>query len=136
MSTTTRTRTGIIGATAVALILVGGVVAAGPASAKGPGQVLRVGNCTGSTDWKLKAKPRNGVLEVEFEVDSNRNGQVWAYTLRHDGRLTASGRRVTVAPSGSFSVNRRMVDAAGVHRITGTAKNLRTGEVCRAAIAI
>ena len=82
----------------------------------------------------FKAKARDGGLEVEFEVDSNRNGRTWSYTLRHDGRLVATGRRVTQAPSGSFSVTRRMVDAPGTHRITATAKNLRTGEVCRAAM--
>jgi hypothetical protein len=134
MSTSTRTR--ILGATAAALVLVGGVAVTGPASAKASGVVAKSGDCSGLTNWKLKAKPRNGVLEVEFEVDSNRNGQVWAYTLRHDGRLTATGRRTTVAPSGSFTVSRRMIDAAGAHRITATAKNVRTGEICRAAIVI
>ena len=132
---TTRRSTRALGIATAAVMLAGaGVVIAAPAEAKGGGAKIVTGNCSGATDWKLKAKARDGGLEVEFEVDSNRNGRTWSYTLRHDGRLVATGRRVTQAPSGSFSVTRRMVDAPGTHRITATAKNLRTGEVCRAAM--
>ena len=37
--------------------------------------VIKRGNCSGATDWKLKAKPDDGRLEVEGEVDSNKRGQ-------------------------------------------------------------
>jgi hypothetical protein len=120
-------------ATAVA-VAVGGVVLAAPAQAKGSRATIVRGDCSGATNWKLKAKPDDGRMEVELEVDSNRTGQRWTYTIRHDGVVTASGRRTTTAPSGSFSVERRIVDAPGAHRITATAKNLRTGEICRAAL--
>ncbi|MEP6665329.1 MAG: hypothetical protein ABJA81_02675 [Nocardioidaceae bacterium] len=32
--------------------------------------VVRRGSCSGSTDWKLKASPDNGRIEVEGEGDS------------------------------------------------------------------
>ena len=121
--------------TAAALTAALVAVPALPAVAK-DGDVIRRGNCSGSTDWKLKAKPDDGRLEVEWEVDSNRVGQTWTWTIRHDGVLKASGTRTTLAPSGSFSVERRIADAAGVHRITGYAKNAATGEICRGSLWI
>ena len=63
--TTTHLRRTI--ATAV-LVLAGTlpVVAAGPATAQGGGDdVVRRGSCSGSADWKIKAKPDDGRIEVE-----------------------------------------------------------------------
>lgn len=106
------------------------------ASSKNKARTVKRGVCTVATDWKLKAKPRDGRLEVEFEVDSNFSGQQWTYKLRHDGTLEASGTRTTRAPSGSFSVDRRLPNAPGVHRISATAKHAGTGEICRASLKI
>jgi hypothetical protein len=129
-----------IGSAALAALMIGTVTATVPAvvaSAKdGDGRIIRTGDCSARTDWKLKAKPDDGRIEVEWEVDQNRNRQVWTWTIRHDGRTVASGRRTTRAPSGSFSVERRIVDAAGKHRVSATARNVRTGEVCRASVRI
>jgi hypothetical protein len=134
MTTTRRLRT--LAATTAALFVAGTALAAVPAEAKGNGAVTKSGHCTSRSVYKLKAKPSNGRLETEFEVDSNRNGQVWTYTLRDNGVLVSSGRRTTVAPSGSFSVRRIHANRVGVDRIVAVAKNVRTGEVCRASIAI
>ena len=97
------------------------------ASTKNRARKVKRGNCTAATDWKLKAKPRDGRIEVEFEVDSNRAGQRWTYTLRHDRTVKASGTRTTKAPSGSFSVERRLTNAPGVHTIRAKARNTTTG---------
>jgi len=131
MNTTTRT----FGALAASAVLVGGVLMSGPAEAKGAG-VSAAGHCTGHTVSKLKAKHSNGAIEVEWEVDSNRNGQRWSFRIRQDNVLKASGVRRTLAPSGSFDVHKRIADAPGVHRITAVATNLRTGAVCRAVVSI
>lgn len=154
MTTTTMTR---IGATTAALALLCGAAVAGPASAKNgaddpagisddsasravsskdQARKVKRGNCSAATDWKLKAKPRDGRIEVEFEVDSNVVGQRWTYQIRHDGTVKASGARRTTAPSGSFSVERRLPDAPGVHTISATARNPRTGETCKASLKI
>lgn len=100
------------------------------------GRVRRTvrGNCTASSDWKLKGKSRDGRIEVEFEVDSNRTGQRWTYTIRNQGDVVASGRRVTRGTSGSFSVERKVADRAGLTAISATARNAATGETCRAAL--
>jgi len=106
------------------------------ASSKNRARKVTRGGCTAATDWKLKAKPRDGRMEVEFEVDSNRSGQRWTYTLRHDGTAKASGARTTLAPSGSFSVERRLPNAPGVHTISAQATNASTGETCRASLRV
>jgi hypothetical protein len=125
-------RLGIAGATAA--MLVGGI-AAGPAAAK-DGDVIRRGNCTGATDWKLKAKPDDGRLEVEFEVDSNRNGQTWAVQITDNGVEVFSGNRTTQPPSGSFSVERRIANRAGADTIRARATNARSGETCTGSLTI
>lgn len=127
--------TAAVGAAAASLVLVAGVVVTAPASAKST-DVITTGSCTSGSTFKLKAKPDNGALEVEWEVDQNRNGQVWTWAIAHDGVVKASGRATTVAPSGSFSVERRVVNAAGVHTISGAARNVLTGEMCRGSLRI
>jgi hypothetical protein len=101
-----------------------------PAHAAGGDSVRRSGTCSDGSHWKLKATPDNGRLEVEAEVDSNVNGQTWRWKLRHDGTLAASGRSTTKAPSGSFSVSRRVDDHAGQDHLTFRAVQPGTGETC------
>ena len=104
----------------------------GPALAND--DVIRRGSCTGATDWKLKASPEDGRIEVEGEVDSNRNGQTWRWRIRHNGSLSARGTATTQPPSGSFEVRRVLVDAAGTDTLVFRARNPRTDEVCRGVL--
>lgn len=99
-------------------------------------EVRRSGNCSAAADWTLKAKERDGGIEVEWEVDSNRVGQRWTWRLLRNGTQFASGARTTVAPSGSWSVERRTGSRAGADVIAGRATNAATGEVCRASLSI
>jgi hypothetical protein len=124
---------------ATAALLTGPALAAWatPASASGGGSaVTRTGNCSGAADWKLKARARDGGFEVEFEVDTNRNGQAWNYTLRRNGAVVAQGTATTRAPSGSFSIERRTGDAAGQDTFVGTATNPRSGQTCRGTLTV
>ena len=98
--------------------------------------IQKEGQCSASSDWKLKAKPDDGRLEVQFEVDQNVNGDTWAVRLRDNGMLFFKGTRVTQGPSGSFEVNRRTDNQPGTDQITARATNQRTGEVCRASLKI
>ena len=63
-----------------------------------------------------------------------RNGQIWTVAVRDNGVAVFSGRRVTKAPSGSFSVEFRTPNRAGADKFVGTARNTRTGEVCTARV--
>lgn len=116
----------------LAAVVALGVIAPLPAvMAKNPSGVSVKGTCTGKSTAKLKLKPDNGKIEVEFEVDQNRNGVSWNYTLKRAGVTLASGSKRTAAPSGSFSVNRRVSNAAGPDTITARATR-SSGEVCTA----
>lgn len=118
-------------------IIATGMLATAPAiMAKGGDAVIKTGNCSMSSDWKLKAKPDNGRLEVEFEVDQNRNGQAWNVTLKHNGSAFFSGQKTTHAPSGSFSVTKRTNNAAGTDTIAAKATNPKTGETCQGSLSI
>ncbi len=60
------------------------------------------GSCTNAT-WKLKGKADSGRIEIEFEVDSNKAGQVWAVKITDngpDGALRQPHHRPV--PAGSF----------------------------------
>jgi hypothetical protein len=118
-------------ATLVALALP--VTAAGTAQASSD-DVVRRGSCSGSTDWKIKAKSDDGRIEVEAEIDSNRNGQTWRWVLRHDGNVAAKGRSTTHGPSGSFEVERRTPNHPGVDRFRFRA--VHAGEVCVARVRL
>ena len=98
--------------------------------------VVRRGDCTGSTDWKMKAKPDDGRIEVESEIDSNHDGQVWKWVLRHDGRVAARGSATTKGPSGSFEVTRRTKDHSGADAFRVRAVNQKSGEVCVGRVRI
>jgi hypothetical protein len=69
------------------------------ASAKAVG-VRASGRCTGVTHWTMKAKPDAGRIELELEIDSNRNGQAWAVRINDNRVRIFTGSRVTHAPSG------------------------------------
>jgi osmotically-inducible protein OsmY len=122
--------TGILIATAVPL------GAALPAQAASTGDVRAAGSCSAASHWKLKAKPDDGRIEVEAEVDSNRVGQLWTWRLEHNGTVSARGQATTKAPSGSFTVNRRIVNASGPDTARFVARNPASGETCRGSVRL
>ena len=112
------------------------VAPAAYAGGGGDGEVIRQGSCSGSTDWKLKVKPDNSRLELEFEVDSNQTGQSWKVRIKQNGSRIFRGTRVTQGPSGSFSVERRPNDSAGTDRFVARATNPSSGETCVGRVSI
>ena len=107
---------------------------AAPALAKGGGHDVRSSHSCSTGIIKLKAKHDDGRIEVEAEVDTNRNGQVWSVKLVDNGVTAFSGRRTTVAPSGSFSVEKRIPNRSGVDRITVRAT--RGSVVCSTSVSL
>jgi hypothetical protein len=122
-----------VAALAAALVALAPTALAAPAK-DGDGRVLQSGRCSAGTTWKLKAKADDGRIETEFEVDQNRNGRRWHVTLQRNGVVVFKGTRTTVAPSGSFEVRRLLAPTGGSVRIVATAKAVRGGETCRAAL--
>jgi len=118
-------------AVAMAAVMLSAAVA--PAVAK-DGDVRREGRCSPSGTWKVKASPEDGRIEVEGEVDSNRNGQRWYWSIRHNGPIVAQGHRRTAAPSGSFEVRRVLANRAGTDTFVFTARRTGTQQVCRGTV--
>jgi hypothetical protein len=99
------------------------------ASAKGGDGTRVAGVCSGPSSSVLKAKHRDGGLEVEFEVDQNRSHVRWNVELMRNGKSAFAGTRSTGAPSGSFTVVRHL--AAGSSPVI-RARATRNGETCTA----
>ena len=95
--------------------------------------VIREGNCSGASDWKLKLSPENGRIEVEYEVDQNKNGVQWRVRIFKEGTRIFAGTRTTQAPSGAFEVRGVTANTTGDDSFSARAVNLSSGEVCRGA---
>jgi len=110
-------------ATSVPLLVVPSVYAGG-----NDNEMIREGRCSNGADWKIKAKPDDGRLEVEGEIDSSRVAETWRWVLKHNGTVSARGTSTTTARSGSFHVERMTVDLAGVD--TFRSRTTRKGAAC------
>ena len=98
--------------------------------AKNRDDVRVKGSCTASSTAKLKLSEENGRIEVEFEVDQNRNGVRWAVVLRRQGNVVLRTTKVTRGPSGSFEARALVANGPGADAISATAT--RSGETCSA----
>jgi hypothetical protein len=114
---------GVALAGALALTVAGAM----PAAAK-DGDVIRQGSCSAGADWKLKLSPEDGRIEVEYEVDSNVNGQTWRVRIFKNGDRIFGGTRTTSGPSGSFEVRVVTSDTAGTDMFRARARN--AGQIC------
>jgi hypothetical protein len=119
------------------VLAVAALAAVSSAPAKGGGaRVIKQGSCSGSSNWKLKAKVDGGVIETEFEVDQNVAGKKWRVLIRQNGVKRFSRIKTTKAPSGSFTVHKLLANKAGRDRIVGKATALSSGQTCRGALRI
>jgi hypothetical protein len=150
-----RTMVGLVGTLlATGAIVAGGAVSAGAVGSddaiahsrggggdSGGGGAHRVaraaGTCTVRSTSKIKVKQEDGGrLDVEFEVDQNRNGQKWGVVLKRNGAVVTRTSALTKAPSGSFSVERLIGDRAGADTVTGVARNAGTRETCTVRVVL
>ncbi len=117
---------------AVALVLGITALAVAPLASAKDGDVRVRGVCSQGSTSKLKLSRENRGIEVEFEVDQNRNGIPWRVTLRRNGKLVASATVRTRGPSGSFEL-RRVVSGSGTIVAVATRAS---GERCTARATI
>jgi len=111
------------------LILFAAALLAVPAAfaKQGPSRTIR-GACTQQSTSKLKLAREDRGVEVEFQVDQNRNGVPWKVALLRNGHRVASINAVTHAPSGSFEIRRVLAGSGGI-----SARATRAGETCTAS---
>jgi hypothetical protein len=124
MSRLRLTLTAVVTSLAAALAL-----AAVPAASAKDGDKLVRGVCTQGSTAKLKLSDEDGRIEVELEVDQNRNGVRWQVRLKRNGSVSARTAATTRAPSGSFEVRRVLANGPAVDRIAATAVS-PSGERC------
>ena len=117
---------------AIAASMMGAAVLATGAGAK-DGDVEVPGTCTGASSSELDLSRENGGIEVELEVDQNRNGVRWTVTLHRNGALVGRRVGVTRGPSGSFEARFVTRDGPGADRFV--ARATRAGERCIARAA-
>ena len=111
-------------------------IPAGAPARGGGNEVSSAGKCTAASTSKIKVKPDNGRLDVEFEVDQNRSGVKWHVRLKDNSDVVFRGSATTQPPSGSFSVEKKINNRAGSDRIVGIGRNRQSGERCVASVTI
>jgi hypothetical protein len=129
--------TAMAAATGLALLCATAVVA-GPAQARSHGgdAVRTSGNCTnGRGVWALKAKPDDGRLEIEFEVDTNQVGQLWHVRITDNRHVVVNRDVRTKAPSGSFTMNPTTANRVGTSD-TIRAHAFRGDRVCGGRVQV
>ena len=117
-------------AAAIAVVAISALGTVAAAASGGGHEVERRGSCSMSADWKLEAKADDGRIEVEAEVESHQSGQTWTWRILHNGGVSAHGTSTTKPPSGSFEVERLLVNAPGPDQIGWRATNAKSGETC------
>ena len=95
---------------------------------------VATGQCSAGSLWTITAKPDNGRMEVEFQVDSNRIGESWTVRITDNDELVSEATPVTLAPSGSFTVRTLTTDRAGVDHVVGVARSMGIDETCNAQV--
>ena len=101
-----------------------------PAAAAAPTTVLTQGSCSLHSTWKITMAYADGRIEAAFEVDQGKIGASWRVRLVHNGVAYFKATVKTLAPDGSFEVNKFVPNLSGVDTIRGSAINLSTGETC------
>jgi len=92
------------------------------------------GPCSAGSLWTVKAKPDNSGMEIELQIDSNVTGQTWNVRVTDNEELVTEDTKVTLAPSGSFTVRALTADRVGVDHIEALATNPGTNETCIAQV--
>ncbi|MGV1003671.1 MAG: hypothetical protein ACOYEV_02655 [Candidatus Nanopelagicales bacterium] len=122
-------------ATTAASLLGLGLVAASPGLASAA-EVEREkhGSCTGgSAVWELNLEKEAGRIDADLEIDSNRAGQKWKITFKHNGTTIYSGTRTTDS-DGEVGVDRNRANKKGTDKFTFTATS--GGQKCSGSLSI
>jgi hypothetical protein len=103
-----------------------------PSSASGSGStdIIQQGSCTKSSSYKLKLSEDDAGVEVEFEVDQNKNGVQWTVQFYRNNAQFASQKYKTQPPSGSFDAKKVNSNKDGTFKVVATSPG---GETCSAS---
>jgi hypothetical protein len=111
------------------------VAVATPAFASGGGGgISSSGACTNGGHFKLKAKHDDSGIEMEYQVDSNHAGQVWAVRITDNGKVVVSRHARTAGPSGSFTIRNVIAGQPGLDKIHARATFMN--QTCRGTVTL
>ena len=110
------------------------LAAAAPAFASGGGGVSASGACINGGHFEMKAKHDDGAIEMEYQVDSNRAGQVWAVRITDNGAVVVSRNATTSGPSGSFTIRKVIANRPGPDKIH--ARATFTNHTCNGTVTL
>jgi hypothetical protein len=90
-----------------------------PALAKHGGggpDVRAAGTCGKGATSKLRLRPRDGGIELRFEVEHARSGAAWRIVVVQERRVVWRGRARTAR--GAFEIGRRLADLPGADHVS------------------
>jgi hypothetical protein len=93
-------------------------------------RLMRTGECSGPSHWRLVVRRDARRLLVRFAVRGSAAGQGWNVFMDHNGSGFFAGTR-TSGTGGRFVVRRTVANRPGVDRIRAGAHNTLSGEICR-----
>jgi hypothetical protein len=137
-------RAAVLTTLTLVVLLVLPLLGAASAFAKGGGggghggnrpEVRVAGSCGRGASSNLKVKARDGGLEVEFEVEHTRANARWHIVLVQERQVAWRGSARTHAPSGSFSLERRLSDFPGPDQVMARGVGPR-GITCQATAVL
>jgi hypothetical protein len=115
------------------LMVVGLIGAAGAAYAGDDQEVIRRGDCSQISDWKVRIRTDGpDRLDLNFEAGEVA-GQTWRVQMTYNGGVVFNGV-VTSGANGEFDVDVEVDNQAGQDTLQGKARNTQTGETCRGSV--
>jgi hypothetical protein len=114
----------------VSLLIVALIATAPPADA-----VVRRGECTGPSHWRLRVVPDGDEIRVRLAVRGGAAGQRWNIFMDHNGTGFFAGFRIS-GEDGAWVVRKRVPNLDGTDRIRFGAHNVPTGETCRGRASV
>jgi hypothetical protein len=121
----------------IALLAIVALLAATPAVARTRMVVAR-GSCRGDGDshWRLVLVQRDHRIGVGFKVVQGVPGNIWRVKIVHNRHTIFRALQATHGESGSFAVRAWTRNTRGVDFFRARARNVATGELCRARAVI
>ena len=123
----------IVRITMVGMMLAGLMGLAGAARASDDREVIRRGDCSQASDWKLRIRTDGpDRLDLEFQGGEVPN-QTWQVRMTYNGATVFNGTARSGA-DGEFDVDREVANQAGLDTLRGSARNTVTGETCQGSV--
>jgi hypothetical protein len=97
--------------------------------------IIRQSACGGGVKSKLAADDENGRIEVEYEIDDARPGDIWLIVIRKNGAVILRTRK-RVNAAGDAAVRVLTTNGSGNERIAAGATRVGGGGKCGGSLVV